>query len=128
MKHALTIAAFALLALVLTPFSSALAANTDCYSQGVRVGVVQKFSRKGIVNKSWEGELVMAGTKLHGGYKSGTSGGDVWAFSVIDPNVAAAVDNAAMSGNEVALRYCQVQWAGMQTDTGYRITQVVERK
>ena len=100
----------------------------DCYSEGVRVGVVQKFSIKGVINKSWEGELVMDGEKFRGGYKTGTSGGNVWKFSVLDASVAKTIDGAVMSGAPVALRYCQVLMQFGQADTSYRITQAVERK
>lgn len=98
--------------------------RAECFSEGVRVGTLQKFSQKGIVNKSWEGELVLEGFKLP---TNGKTGGNVWKFSVIDANIAKAIDNAMMNGNAVALRYCQTLLPLMQTDTGYRITQVVER-
>lgn len=103
-------------------------AEEECYSNGTRVGTIQKFSRKGVINKSWEGELVMDGMKMRGGFKTGTSGGNVWKFSVLDADVAKAIDDAALSGNEVALRYCQVRFQLGQTDTDYRITKAVERK
>lgn len=98
--------------------------RAECFSEGVRVGSLQKFSQKGIINKSWEGELVLEGFKLHA---NGKTGGDVWRFSVLDANVAKAIDTAMMNGNAVALRYCQTLLPMMQSDTGYRITQVVER-
>lgn len=98
--------------------------RAECFSEGVRVGSLQKFSQKGIINKSWEGELVLEGFKLP---TNGMRGGNVWKFSVLDANIAKAIDNAMMNGNPVALRYCQTLLPLMQTDTGYRITQVVER-
>ncbi len=99
----------------------------DCYSEGTRVGDLQKFSQKGLINKSWEGELVMEGTKIKSS-ANGVSGGNVWRFSVLDPSVAKVIDNAMMTGNKVALRYCQTLLPMLQSDTGYRITQAVERK
>jgi hypothetical protein len=106
---------------------SAMAACAgDCYSDGVRVGTVQKFSNKGVINKSWEGELVMEGTRIRGA-NGVVTGGNVWAFSVLDPAVARVIDSAVMSGHNVALRYCQVMIQIGQTDTNYRITQAVER-
>lgn len=99
----------------------------ECYSDGVRVGTIQKFSQKGIVNKSWEGELVMDGVKL-GGNSSGIRGGNVWRFSVLDAAVAKTIDEATLTGAPVALRYCQVLVTLLQTDTPYRITQAVIRK
>ena len=87
---------------------------------------MQKFSNKGVINKSWEGELVMEGTRISGA-NGVVTGGNVWRFSVQDPAVARVIDNAVMSGHNVALRYCQVMIQIGQTDTNYRITQAVER-
>lgn len=95
----------------------------DCYSDGVRVGTIQKFSKKGMLVKSWEGELVMDGIKM----KAGAQGGTVWTFSVQDPQVAAVIDDAVMSGDSVALKYCQVI-VSVITDTPYRVTKAVIRK
>ena len=110
----------------------AASATAGCYSEGVRVGTVQKFSMKGFITKSWEGELVMEGVKLKAGAEGGTRGGNVWAFSVEDAEVAKVIDNAAMSGGQVALRYCQNNplnpLKGLDAGTSYRITQAVERK
>jgi len=103
------------------------AVASDCYSDGVRVGTVQKFSSKGVINKSWEGELVMEGEKIKGSGGS-VRGGNVWAFSVLDANVAKVIDEVVMSGAAVALKYCQVAFQVGQTDTNYRITQAVIRK
>jgi hypothetical protein len=104
----------------------------DCYSEGVRVGVVQKFSSKGLVNKSWEGELVMDGVKMSGGYKTGTSGGNVWRFSALDPAVAKVIDDAVMTGAPVALKYCEINpldlTRRMTVQTPYVITKAFERK
>lgn len=99
----------------------------SCYSDGVRTGVVQKFSKKGLFIKSWEGELVMQGEKIRGN-QHGIKGGNVWKFSVNDPEVAKVIDAAVMSGNEVALKYCEAYFQIGQTDTNYRITAATEHK
>ncbi len=44
---------------ILLPALFTWAALTFNYSDGERVGVVQKFSRRGWVCKTWEGELAM---------------------------------------------------------------------
>lgn len=106
--------------------SVAMASHAGCYSEGIRAGDVQKFSQKGVVNKSWEGELVMEGT----GIKASAGkmvGGNIWKFSVTDPAVAKVIDGAVMSGKTVSLRYCQGYVTLWQTDTNYIITQAVER-
>ena len=109
------------------------AAFADCYSEGIRTGSVQKISAKGMVNKSWEGELVMEGTKIRGSAEGGIRGGNVWAFSVLDPAVAKVIENAAMTGGSVALKYCQANpltkfATNFTTETTYRIVAAVERK
>lgn len=101
-------------------------AFADCYSTGVRVGTVQKISKKGIFSKSWEGELVMEGLKVNT-TQHGTTSGNVWAFSVLDPKVAANIEQATMTGQSIALRYCQVPLSIGKTDTDYHITQAVIR-
>ena len=102
-----------------------------CYSEGIRTGDLQNFSQKGFVTKSWEGELVMEGTKISGSGGS-VRGGNVWAFSVTDAAVAKVIDGAMMTGAKVALRYCQANpfdvTRGLSTNTPYVITQAVERK
>jgi hypothetical protein len=104
------------------------ASAADCRSEGMRVGVIQKFSLKGMVNKSWEGEMVQQGVRT----KSTNNGGgvtNIWKFSVLDAAVAKKVDAAAFDGGEVAVRYCQQPGISLmgQTDTNYLVTDVRAR-
>lgn len=103
----------------------------ECYSEGVRVGTIQKFSSKGFVTKSYEGELVMDGTQVKSS-GSGLRGGNVWKFSASDPAVAKVIDEATMLGVPVALKYCQISPLDLTRkasfDTSYIITQAVVRK
>ncbi len=70
------------------------------YADGDRSGLLQKFSRKGWVCKTYEGELTLApgpgqvGTMPH-----------TWAFTVRDDDTAKQV-NAAL-GQKVVLHYAQ---------------------
>lgn len=67
------------------------------YSDGDRAGVLQKFSRKGWLCKTWEGELaqyVVAGVAPQ-----------IWEFSVRDPAVAAQI--ASQVGEKVQLHYSE---------------------
>jgi hypothetical protein len=93
-----------------------------CYSDGIRSGIVQKFSKKGLLVKSWEGELVMEGNKFNQ-----ASGGNVWKFSVSEPTVATVVETATMNGNVVSLKYCQAYFNVGTTDTDYRIIEAIEK-
>jgi hypothetical protein len=67
------------------------------YSTGERVGYVQKFSRKGWVCKTWEGELAMVSLP-------GTMA-QIFPFTVRDDAVAAKVN--AVAGKRVSLTYAE---------------------
>jgi hypothetical protein len=86
------------------------------YSTGERAGYVQKFSRKGYVFKTWEGELAMVSIP-------GTTP-EKFYFSVRADSVADRINQAM--GRKVALSYEQhiglpVVWFG---ETEYFITNV----
>jgi hypothetical protein len=86
------------------------------YSSGERAGYVQKFSRKGWVCKTWEGELAMVNLP-------GTVA-EVFPFTVRDEAVAARING--MVGQRVALTY--EQHLGLPTscfgETSYFIVNV----
>jgi hypothetical protein len=67
------------------------------YSTGDRAGYVQKFSRKGWLCKTWEGELALV--SLPGAMP------EVFAFSVRDDAVAAEINRQL--GSRVTLTYEQ---------------------
>ena len=67
------------------------------YSDGERVGYVQKFSRKGYVCKTWEGELAMVAVP--------GSTPEKFYFTVRDDAIAAAINGSL--GKRVALKYEQ---------------------
>ena len=115
---------FALLAVALTAAAITSAGAAECHSSGARVGTVQKFSQKGVFNKSYEGELVQDGVSTKG--KSGVT--NVWKFSALDPAVARQIEAAALSGKTVALRYCQSMFHDITaTNTAYTVVEVIPR-
>ncbi len=67
------------------------------YSDGQRAGILQKFSRKGWLCKTYEGELAMS-------IVPGVAP-TIWEFSVRDPLVASRLKAAI--GNRVALHYTE---------------------
>ena len=86
------------------------------YSEGERAGLLQKFSRKGWVCKTYEGELalyVVAGVQP-----------EIWYFSVRD--AALARDLAKAVGQRVQLHYTEHR--GVPTrcfgDTGYYVDRI----
>jgi hypothetical protein len=74
-----------------------LATRFYSYSSGERAGFVQKFSQKGWLCKTWEGE--MAQTTQPGVPPL------IWDFTVKNDSIAAAIN--AQIGKRVALHYLQ---------------------
>ncbi|HKE92541.1 MAG TPA: hypothetical protein VKB45_19570 [Gemmatimonadales bacterium] len=91
-------------------------ALTFTYSSGERAGYVQKFSKKGWICKTWEGELAMVSMP-------GTMS-EKFLFTVRDAKVADYINNSL--GKRVALSY--QQHVGIPTscfgDTEYFVTAV----
>ena len=86
------------------------------YSEGERAGYVQKFSRKGWVCKTWEGELAMA--SIPGSMP------ELFRFTVRDAAVAARINETM--GQRVSISY--EQHRGLPTtcfgETDYFVTGV----
>jgi hypothetical protein len=86
------------------------------YSQGDRVGFVQKLSRKGWVCRTWEGELAMS--PVPGAQP------EIFEFTVPDPKVAEQIQTG--EGKRVALHYEEKRGVPSKCfgDTHYFITAV----
>lgn len=84
-------------------------------SDGARVGTVVKFSHKGNIFKSWEGELALGG---------GTST-KFWQFSVTEDSVVKDVQSAMDSQKVVKMEYHQKRFRNPATaDTTYIVSRV----
>lgn len=92
------------------------AALSISYSEGDRAGYVQKFSRKGWLCKTWEGELAMV--NLPGAMP------EVFAFTVRDNAVAARLNETL--GQRVVITYEEHRGVPSQCfgETGYFVTGV----
>ena len=90
------------------------------YSSGERAGYVQKFSRKGWLCKTWEGELAMANLP-------GTMP-EIFSFSVRDDAVAEQINKTM--GDRVALHYEQHKGVPVSCfgETQYFLDRVVSRE
>ncbi|WP_439128874.1 6-phosphogluconate dehydrogenase [Polaribacter sp.] len=86
------------------------------YSTGVRSGELIKISRKGVLVKTWEGEI-----------SQGISGAQIFTFSVEDKNKQVINDLQKYQGKYVKLnykeRYATFFWLG---DTKYFVTKVTQ--
>jgi len=94
--HKLIIAAVPIVLLLLFALYT-WSALTWTYSSGERAGYVQKFSKKGWVCKTWEGELALVSIP-------GTMS-EKFYFTVRDDSVAALINQGM--GKRVALSYKQ---------------------
>lgn len=88
------------------------------YSEGNRSGELIKFSNKGYVFKTWEGEL-----------SQGLSGNKIFAFSVLDKDEDVIKNLQNLQGRYVKVtyveRYKTFPWWG---ETTYFVTEVKEEK
>ena len=88
------------------------------YSEGLRSGELIKFSNKGVVFKTWEGEL-----------SQGLSGNKIFSFSVLDNDTQVIEDLKKLQGQYVKAtyveRYRTFPWWG---ETRYFVTKIEKEK
>lgn len=88
------------------------------YSEGTRTGELIKFSKKGVISKTWEGEV-----------SQGISGAQIFQFSVLDENQDVIQKLQENEGNYVKLTYVEryatfLFWG----DTNYFVERVEEAR
>lgn len=90
------------------------------YSDGERSGKIIKMSNKGLVFKTWEGQLSTGATVV------GAEGGSnplVFQFSVCDKSVIEKLKDAQKTNQQVTLNYVQPLLVGItEGDSDYLIT------
>lgn len=83
----------------------------NAYSEGYREGLLQKFSKRGNIFKTFEGELVLLG---FGQRNSGTVNSNFFYFSVQDKALADSLDKCM--GKSMRVHYVQYRkslpWRG----------------
>jgi hypothetical protein len=93
------------------------------YSEGYRAGLLQKFSRKGTVFKTYEGELILSSVS---GRSDVVIASEKFYFSVTDQRLANNLDT--LQGRNVIVHYRQKNaaliWKG---DTPYYVDSVMMR-
>ena len=88
------------------------------YSEGTRAGELIKFSRKGVISKTWEGQI-----------SQGISGAQIFDFSVLDGEEDVIQKLKDYQGSYVKLTYVEryatfIFWG----DTKYFVTEVSKEK
>jgi hypothetical protein len=112
---------FGILAIALVAFIVFFAASNMTYSDGKRMGYLMKISKKGVLFKTYEGELNL--NVASAGDVTAVMGSNIWAFSVISEEVYQ--DLQKYEGKAVKLSYKQKMrsfpWQG---DTDYFVYEV----
>jgi hypothetical protein len=104
--------------------SLTLVGCSENYSNGERIGFVTKFSNRGLIWKSWEGELNLTQT--------GMNTSSTFQFSIDndrqDENVVKILDSAATLGWKIKIRYHETSlknWFHNRGET-YHFVETVE--
>ena len=116
---------FGFILLVLVVVSFGLTRCTGCmptYSSGERTGVIVKLSEKGLMFKSWEGQMNLGSASVDGG---GMMVPTVWEFSSLDDAMAAQINEAARNGKRVTLKYRQWLMPPWTISSSYEIESVI---
>lgn len=99
-----------------------LTSCTENYSNGERIGMVTKFSRSGLIFKSWEGHINVTQTGMN-------TSGVPFDFSIDrdneDPTIIATLDSAAQFGWKVKTIYHQTwgwNWFNNRGETNYFVS------
>lgn len=102
--------------------------STGSYSEGFRAGTVMKLSRKGVVFKTFEGQLNLGMVLSEGSEGAAhTEVSNLWEFSVLrsDSEVRKDLERVMLSGRRAKLhyeeKYMKLPWRG---DTRYLVTAV----
>jgi len=96
------------------------------YSDGSRAGQVVKFSQKGLLVKSFEGELNLGGFKTKSTDNGNQVVANVFEFTVRNPALVPKVQAAMESGNRVTLVYRQWLMSPWTMDSRYEVVEVRE--
>lgn len=116
-------------ALVIGAGAACYGANQIEYSEGARVGVVNKFSEQGLFCKTYDGQMALEGVR--GGDRA--TAANVWEFSLDNwqrhgenkGDLVKKLNEALDSGKRVKLTYVQT-WGEFpcRSDSGYMIQNV----
>lgn len=102
--------------------------NIPHYSQGERVGVPYKFSRKGLFCKTWEGTMNLGGLRAQTDDKGNTSMvPNTWDFTVKDEDASrfnSTIQQAVENGSTLKVEYDQELMPVCNSEEGYFVTNV----
>ncbi|WP_052353965.1 hypothetical protein [Flectobacillus major] len=111
-----------IIVLIILAVVGSFALTKVAYSEGERAGVVSKFSKRGVIFKTFEGELNVGAQGQVGNMVN-----NMWSFTVNDNDqkVVQALETAMLTGKRVRLhyeqRYMKFSWMG---ETEYFVTRI----
>jgi len=100
------------------------------YGDGYRVGVIQKIARKGVIFKTYEGELTQGFIEgAQGDPNASAVSTRIWYFTVEnDPKVLAQIDHAIEANKKVKLyykeKYMGLPWVGDTRQIVFKVEEV----
>lgn len=96
------------------------------YSEGARTGVPYKISKKGLIWKTWEGDLSLQLTTRN---SEGQMINQIFSYSVADEKIAKEIEAASQANEVVTLKYKQYLLRGFRYGgTDYDIVEVNRTK
>nr|MBI4157176.1 hypothetical protein [Candidatus Woesearchaeota archaeon] len=109
--------------------------NSHEYSNGIRTGMINKISKKGLIWKTYEGQMALEGIVSDGQ----RMGANVWDFSIDNQarnkenieELAKKAQEYLESGTQVKVRYREVLWGWPwrgSTDYYIQAVEPVEKK
>jgi hypothetical protein len=120
------IIAFLMLVLLSFPaavFVKSVGGVNYVYSEGERTGIVYKMSKKGVLWKTYEGELSLG---LLTRDANNTMVNEIFNFSVSDPEVAKKIEVCSREKQDVTLRYKEYWLRGYRYgDEQYDVVDVI---
>lgn len=99
------------------------------YAEGYRVGTILKMSKKGVIFKTWEGELSQGFLESTPDSGAGGVGTKIWYFTAEDEDaVIQGIDKAIEGGHRVKLffheKYTSLPWIGETRNVVYQVETV----
>jgi hypothetical protein len=98
-------------------FAFLLASCSEHYGSGERIGLITKFSRSGLIYKSWEGELHVTQTGMNSTMNEFDFSVDNNAEAQQGPMIA-TLDSAAKNGWKTRVIYHEVKGENMTNSRG----------
>ncbi|MGA1977694.1 MAG: hypothetical protein ABSG89_07535 [Bacteroidales bacterium] len=94
------------------------------YSEGYRAGLLQKFSKKGVIFKTYEGEMILSSVSSN---RDVTLASEKFLFTVVNKNLVREFDT--LQGEKITVHYKQKKGAiFFRGDSPYLVDSIMYRR